>query len=152
MRILTNNAEFEIRIIRSIRCHSLCLEEKELEKLKKRIQQIKKKRSGYGEILDFYHRVKEAQDELKASLKIDPIQLKKEWKDLLAKQGFSLLQREDFPLDTKASMSLFHTLCQIGKDANPYMAEQVKKIEEALDSKKIDLKELLKKGDQGTKV
>ena len=117
-----------------------------MNKLKKRIQQIKKKRSGYGEILDFYQRVKEAQDELKASLKIDPIQLKKEWKDLLAKQGFSLLQREDFPLDTEASMTLFQTLCQIGKGANPYMAEQVKKIEEALDSKKIDLKELLKKG------
>ena len=117
-----------------------------MEKLKKRIQQIKRKRSGYGEILDFYKRVKEAQEELKASLKIDPIQLKKEWKDLLAKQGFSLLQREDFPLDTEASVTLFQTLCQIGKDANPYMAEQVKKIEEILDTKKIDLKELLKQG------
>ena len=117
-----------------------------MDKLKKRIQQIKKKRAGYGEILDYYQRVKEAQDRIKASLKIESIKLKKEWKELLAKQGFSLLQREDFPLDTEASMTLFQTLCQIGKDANPYMAEQVKKIEEILDSKKIALKELLKKG------
>jgi hypothetical protein len=57
-------------------------EEKELEKLKKRIQQIKKKRPGYGEILDFYQKVKEAQDQVKARLKIDPIRLKKEWKEL----------------------------------------------------------------------
>ena len=114
--------------------------------LKNRIQQIKKKRPGYGEILDFYQKVKEAQDKTKASLKIDPVQLKKEWKELLAKEGFSLIQKEDFPLDIEASVKLFQALCQIGKEVNPYMAEQVGKIKEALDNKKIDLKNLLKKG------
>jgi FdhE protein len=117
-----------------------------LEKLTHRIQQIKKKRPGYGEILDFYQKVKEAQDKTKASLKIDPVQLKKEWKELLAKEGFSLIQKEDFPLDIEASVKLFQALCQIGKEVNPYMAEQVGKIKEALDNKKIDLKNLLKKG------
>ncbi len=117
-----------------------------MEKLIERIRQLKKKRPGYGEILDFYQKVKEAQDKSKASLKIDPIKLRKEWKDLLAKEGFSLIQKEDFPLDIEASVKLFQTLCQIGKEANPHMAEQVKKIKEALDNKKIDLKNLLKKG------
>ena len=117
-----------------------------MEKLTHRIQQIKKKRPGYGEILDFYQKVKEAQDKTKASLKIDPVQLKKEWKELLAKEGFSLIQKEDFPLDIEASVKLFQALCQIGKEVNPYMAEQVGKIKEALDNKKIDLKNLLKKG------
>ena len=117
-----------------------------LEKLTHRIQQIKKKRPGYGEILGFYQKVKEAQDKTKASLKIDPVQLKKEWKELLAKEGFSLIQKEDFPLDIEASVKLFQALCQIGKEVNPYMAEQVGKIKEALDNKKIDLKNLLKKG------
>jgi FdhE protein len=117
-----------------------------LEKLKERIQQIKKKRPAYGEILDFYQKVKGAQNKLKASLKIDPIKLKKEWKELLAKEGFSLIQKEDFPLDIEASARLFQSLCQIGKDANPHMAAQVRKIEEALASKRIDLKKLFKKG------
>jgi FdhE protein len=116
-----------------------------LEKLKDRIQQIKKKRPGYGEILDFYQKVKEAQDQVKASLKIDPIRLKKEWKELLAKEGFSLIPKEEFPLDIEASDKLFRDLCQIGKEANPHMAEQVKKIKEATDHKKIDLKKLLEK-------
>jgi len=114
--------------------------------LKNRIQQIKKKRSGYGEILDFYQKVKEAQAKVKASLKIDPIHLKKEWKGLLAKEGFSLIQKEDFPLDIESSIKLFQTLCQIGKDANPHMAEQVRKINEILANKRIDLKKLLKEG------
>jgi len=83
---------------------------------------------------------------VKASLRIDPIKLKKEWKELLTKEGFSLIQKEDFPLDIESSVKLLETLCQIGKDANPLMAEQVGKIREALDNKKIDLKKLLGKG------
>jgi len=115
-----------------------------LEKLKKRIQQIKKKRPGYGEILDFYQKVKEEQEKTKASLQVDPIPLKKEWKDLLKKEGFSLIEKKDFPVDVEASCSLFRSLCEIGKDANPHMAEQVKKIEENIRNKRMDLKGLLK--------
>ncbi len=114
--------------------------------LKKRIEQIKKKRSGYGEILNFYEKVKEAQDKAKASLRIDLIKLRKEWKELLVKEGFSLIQKEDFPIDLEASLKLLEMLCQIGKEANAHMAEEVGKIREALDNKKIDLGNHLRKG------
>lgn len=117
-----------------------------MEKMRHRVEQLKKKRPGYGEILDFYQKVKEAQDKIRASLRIDPIKLKKESKELSTKEGFSLIQKEDFPLDIESSVKLFETLCQIGKEANPHMAEQVGKIREALDNKKTDLKKLLKKG------
>lgn len=117
-----------------------------MENLRKRIQQLKKKRPGYGEILDFYQKVKEAQTQIKASLRIDPIRLKKEWKDLLAKEGFSLIQKEEFPWDIEASITLFHSLCQIGKDANPHMAEQIRRIKGAIEDKRIDLKKLLEAG------
>jgi FdhE protein len=123
-----------------------------LKKLKARVQQLKKKRPGYGEILDFYQKVKGAQDKVKASVKIDPIKLKKEWKNLLAKEGFSLIQKEDFPLDMDASVKLFHSLCQIGKTSNPHMAEQGEKIIEAINDKKIDLKKLLKMGANEKKI
>src|SRR4030042_4022044 len=134
---------------RLIRYHSfylkLSFKETSLEKLRERIQQIEKKRPGYKEILDFYQKVKEAQDKVKASLKIDPIKLGKEWKDLLGKEGFSLIQKEDFPVDTEVSVKLFQNLWQIGKEANPQMTEQVKKIKKAIDDKRIDLRKLLKK-------
>ncbi len=117
-----------------------------LDRLKERIEQIKKKRPGYGEILDFYRKVREAQEKVKPSLKIEPIGLKKEWKELLAKEGFPLIQREDFPLDIEASVKLFETLCQIGIEANPHMALQIRKIRQALGGKKIDLRNLLQKG------
>jgi FdhE protein len=117
-----------------------------LEKLQKRIQQLKQKRPGYMDILDFYQKVKETQDRTKASLKIDPIKLKKEWKELLVKEGFSLIKKEDFPLDIEASAGLFQVLCRIGKEANLHMAEQGKKIQKTIEKKKIDLKKLLKEG------
>ena len=95
-------------------------------------------------MLDFYQKVREAQDGVKAVLKIDLIQLKKEWKELLSNEGFPLLDKKDFSLDIKASVTLFQALCRIAKDANPYMAEEARKIEEAINTKKLDVKELLK--------
>jgi FdhE protein len=123
-----------------------------LKKLKSRIEQLKKKRPGYGKILDFYQKVKEVQDKSKTSLRIDPTKLKKEWKELLTKEGFSLIQKEDFPMDIQGSSKLFQTLCQIGKEANLHMAEQVRKIEEAIESKRLDLRKLFKQGVKEEKV
>jgi len=123
-----------------------------LENLKKRIQQLKKKRPGYKEILNFYQKIREEQEGVNPSLKIKPIPLKKEWKDLLAKEGFSLLEKKDFPLDINASLALFRLLCEIGKKANPRMAEQVKKIEEGIDNKKMDLNKTLTGGFEEGKV
>lgn len=117
--------------------------EKKLEKLKKRIQQLKKKRPGYKEILTFYQKVKEEQEKLKPSLKLESPALKKEWKDLLAKEGFSLIEKKDFPLDIASSINLLRSLCQIGKEANPHMAEEAKKIEEMIDQKRTNLKDIL---------
>jgi FdhE protein len=117
-----------------------------------RIQQIKKKRPGYGKILDFYQSVKEAQQKAKTSLKITSIQLRKEWKKLLSQEGFSLIQKEDFPLDIESSVRLFETLCQVGRDANPHMAAQIMKIKEAIHYKRIDLKKLLTGGSKEQRI
>jgi FdhE protein len=117
-----------------------------------RIQQIKKKRPGYGKILDFYQSVKEAQQKAKTSLKITSIQLRKEWKKLLSQEGFSLIQKEDFPLDIESSVRLFETLCQVGRDANPHMAAQIIKIKEAIDGKRIEFKKLLRDGSREQRI
>jgi FdhE protein len=111
-----------------------------------RVRQLKRKRPGYGEILEFYSKVRELQDRLKPSLKTDPIRLEKERKDLLVREGFPLMRKEDFPLDVEASIRLFRSLCRIGKAANPHMAGQVEKIRDLLGKKKIDLKKLFDGG------
>jgi FdhE protein len=117
-----------------------------MEKSRKRIQQIKKKRPGYGAMLDFYVKVKEAQEKAKSALRIEPIHLRKEWKDLLAKEGFPLLEKKEFPCDIETSLSLFQSLCQIGMETNPKMAEALKKIEKNIESKKLDMKKVFREG------
>ncbi len=123
-----------------------------MDSQKKRIQQIKKKRPGYEAMLDFYRKIKEEQEKITPSLNLPPIIIRKEWKALLAKEGFPLLEKRDFPLDIEASLSLFKSLLQIGKEANPHMAEEVKKIEAAISQKKLDLNTLLKDGADEQKV
>lgn len=103
-------------------------------------------------MLDFYQKVREEQEKVKASLTIEPIPIKKEWKNLLAKEGFSVLEKKDFPLDIEASFSLFQSLYKIAQGANPYMSEQVKKIEENIGKNRINLKGLFKEGVDEEKV
>ena len=117
-----------------------------MENLRRRIQKIKKKRPAYGQMLDFYLKVREEQEKTKASLAIEPIHLKKEWKNLLAKEGVPVVEKKDFPIDIEASFPLFQSLCQLGKEANPHMAEQVRKIEENIGKNRINLKGLFKEG------
>ena len=126
--------------------------ERILGKSGERVRQLKRKRPGYGEILDFYSKVRELQDRSKSSLKTDPIMLEKERKDLLAREGFPLIRKEDFPLDIEASIRLFRSLCRIGKAANPRMAGQVEKIRDLLGKKKIDLKKLFDGGVKEEKI
>ena len=114
--------------------------------LRERVQQLRAKRPGYAEMLDFYVKVREAQAKSKTSLKMGPLKPPKEWKDLPSEDGVPLVQKEDFPVDLEAAISLFQTLCRIGKTANPHLAGQVEKIAKAFRDNKMDLRELLAGG------
>lgn len=117
-----------------------------MEALRQRARQLKEKRSGYAEILDFYVKVKQAQDAIKASLKVDLKRLEKQLRDRPTQEGIALIQKEDFPVDVEASIRLFHTLCRIGSAANPYMAEQVQNADTFFSNNPIDLEKLLTGG------
>jgi len=117
-----------------------------LNKLEKRIQSLKEKNPHYAEILDFYYKVRQCQERINLSLKIVPIPLKKEWKDLLKKEDFPLLQRQGFPIDLESSVQLFKSLCQVAKKANPFISEQTKRIEGILEEREVDLGPFLRDG------
>ena len=123
-----------------------------MENLRKRIRQIKEKRPVYQEILDFYQKVREEQEGIKISLGTEPFLLKTEGKNLLTQEGFPLIRKEDFPLDREASVHLFQSLCRIAKEANPFMSEQVRRIEETIERRRLNLKELLKDGFKDKKI
>ena len=113
-----------------------------LETWRKRVEQLKESRPIYQKILDFYQKVKEEQERIKIALRTESVPLKKDWKDLLAKEGFPLVQKQDFPLDIEACLDLFQSLCQIARGANPILSEQVKRIEDTMREGRLNLKEL----------
>ncbi len=115
-----------------------------MEKIKERIEQILKKRPRYKEILNFYLKIKEEQEKSRSHLHLSPISLKKEWRELLKREGFSLIEKKDFPVDTEASIKLFHSLCEVARGANPRLAEQTQLIQEAVQQNRLNLEEILK--------
>lgn len=115
-------------------------------RLQERAQQLKEKRAGYAAILDFYVQVRESQTASQASLKVAPLAIARERKNLLAAEGFSLGQKEDFPVDVEAAIGLFATLAKIGKKANPHLATQLEKIDQALRNNTLGLKDLISGG------
>lgn len=123
-----------------------------MEKLKKRIQKITRKRPGYREILDFYQQIRKKQEMVKAAIKIKTPFSTSEWKEVLAQKGFPLLEKKVFPLDMEAMLVLFKSLCQIGREANPYMAVQVEKIEDGLNKKRFNFQEMFKEGFLESKI
>jgi FdhE protein len=123
-----------------------------LEKLKERIQTLKEKLPHCAGILDFYSKVRKHQERIKPSLKIERLPLKQEWRDLLEKEGFPLLQRQDFPLDLESSIELFKSLCRVAKKANPFMSEQTRKIGRILKERRIELGPFLRDGLDDKKI
>ena len=123
-----------------------------MKKLEKRIESLKEKRPHYAEILDFYYMVRQRQERVKLSLKTEQLPLKHEWRGLLRKEGFPLLQRQDFPLDLEISAQLFKSLCQVAKKANPFISEQTKRIEGILEERKVDLGLFLRDGVDEKKI
>jgi FdhE protein len=111
--------------------------------LRERAGQLKEKRPGYGAILDFYVKVKEAQAASRVSLLVDPSKVKKNGKGPGVEEKIFLIEKEDLPIDGEASIDLFRTLCRLGSAANPHISEQVAKIDRTLLEGIMDLKELL---------
>jgi len=114
--------------------------------LRERARQLKEKRPGYGALLDFYVAVKESQVASRTSVRVGSVKVKRIGKGLPAEEGFPLVEIEDFPIDLEASIDLFRSLCRLGSAANPHIASQVEKIEQALHDGTMDLKALFTGG------
>ncbi len=123
-----------------------------MEALQKKMQQIKEKMPAYEKILDFYGKVREEQERIRAPLRMEPPPISKERKSLLARKGFSLLRKEDFPVDIERGDQLFKSLCNIARDANPFLSEQVRKIEGAIKDQKLKVKEILGRKPEGEEI
>ncbi len=123
-----------------------------METLREKMQQIKGRVPAYEKILDFYGKVREEQERIRASLRMEPPVVSKERKNLLVQKDFPLLRKEDFPVDVERGDQLFKSLCNIARDANPFLSEQVSKIEGAIKDQKLKVKEILGRKPEGEEI
>ncbi len=111
-----------------------------------RLEEIKKKKPAYGAMLDFYQKVKAAQEKIERTVRIGSIEPRQGRKEAPAREGFPLIEKRNFMLDVEACSGLFRALCRVAAEATPLMAEGVEKIAEALVEKRLDIKHLFRDG------
>ena len=80
-----------------------------------------------------------------SSITIKPPSVNPDLKQLQMKEGFPLLEKQDFMLDIPSSTRLFESICNIAKNENEKMKENIQAIEEAKAIDALNLKDLLKR-------
>jgi FdhE protein len=118
---------------------------KSFKEKKEQLAYYREKNPSYNKILEFYEAVLTEQEHVTTMLNITPPDLKKELRNFNANEGFPLLNKEEFSIDVISSVSLFESLCRIGKNANERMDDNIQAIEKAILNKTLILEELLKR-------
>ncbi|MEW6570436.1 MAG: formate dehydrogenase accessory protein FdhE [Nitrospirota bacterium] len=116
-----------------------------MNQIKERIIHLKEDRPAYKEMLNFYENLVQVLDEVKPLLSISGGEFKRELTEFQIREGFHLLNKEDFAIDISSSVNLFNSLCKIGKNTNEKMKENIESIETAIQQGNLHLEELLKR-------
>jgi FdhE protein len=107
-----------------------------------RLKQLRRERAEHDEILAFYKKVLTAQREAQKETTIPEIDLPEEQVNLRKDEGFSLIERENLPVDQNCAKQLFQRLCQLSIEENPVLAAAGRSLLEALDEEKLDFARL----------
>lgn len=116
-----------------------------MEKIKNLVSLLKEQNPLYEKILDFYENIIEEQEAHKPTLNISPIETNKNFRTAQIKEGFPLINKEDFMIDIPSSVVLFESLCKIGKSATDKMKKNILSIERAVGNGTLDLETLLER-------
>jgi FdhE protein len=117
----------------------------DLENIKEQIRRLKEKMPVYKDILTFYEKIVTKQADIRPSIEIPSSELEGELKNLQTKEGFPLINKEDFILDIPSSIILFEYLCEIGKNTTGKMEADIHAIEQFMRNGTIELEELIKR-------
>ena len=116
-----------------------------IAKIRDRIIFLKDKNLAHKEMLDFYEKIREKQEDYKPGPDVSPIETGNNFGTLQIKEGFPLINKEDFILDILSSVELFKSLCEVGRNATHKMKENILLIEEAVREQTLYLDRMLEK-------
>lgn len=110
--------------------------------IKKAVEAIKKLRSAYTDMLEFYQRIFIAQEDFEDKTQIDPMPIADEFLAVKAEKDLPLINISEFMIDVEASSVLLRKICRIAEWANREMAISAKAIINALETRDLDPKAL----------
>lgn len=113
-------------------------------KKKELIDRMLVKKPEHAEILRFYEKILELLSTASPRLYMKLPQAEKTIMDIREKEGFPLINRDEFSIDVPASASLFEAICNMAKHANEKMRINIQILEEAISVNALRLEELLK--------
>ena len=90
--------------------------------VKKAVEAVKKSKPVYAEIIDFYGKVFEAQEDCKSRIDLEPLQLSEDLRTARARENLSLIEIKEFVYDDTESTNLFMTICNLSKNSNPKLS------------------------------
>ena len=118
---------------------------KSLDKIKELIAVHKKKKPAYENILSFYEKIATEQESFRSSISVTPPAVNMDIKRSQMKEGFPLLEKQDFVLDVDSSKNLFESMCNVARNENAKMRENIQALEEAVTINALNTKELLRR-------
>jgi FdhE protein len=92
------------------------------EQVQNAVEKVKKNKAVYDEILDFYGRVFDAQEDCRGRIQLEPLRISAGLQTAKAREKLPLIGIEAFVYDERESAKLFLNLCQLAATANPELA------------------------------
>jgi FdhE protein len=103
------------------------------EQVKRAVDTVIKNNPSYADMLGFYGRLFEAQEESKSRLRIKPLQIPDDVLAVKAQEKFPLIEIKDFVYDKVESANLFVIIGKLAKEANPKLAASAEILLKAVD-------------------
>ncbi len=104
------------------------------DQIEKAVATVKKSNPVYADLLDFYGRIFDAQEDSKGRIQIEPLQISEAMLSVKAREQLPLIGIEEFVYDDIESGNLFITICNLAKESNPKLAASAKVILKAVDA------------------
>ena len=100
-------------------------------KKKELIDSMMVKKPEYADILSFYGTICELQSSASPRLYLKPLVADKALTDITEREGFPLINKDEFVIDLAAATSLFEAICDAGLHANEKMHTTIRILEDA---------------------
>jgi FdhE protein len=104
------------------------------DQIEKAVAAVKKSKPVYADLLDFYGRIFDAQEDSKGRIQVEPLQISEAMLSVKAREQLPLIGIDEFVYDDIESGNLFITICNLAKEANPKLAASAKVILKAVDT------------------